>query len=59
MIIPISHYTCSNAKFNTCIYKNIDTKNYCVRIKIRTKTMERACIEIFFFSFAIFCISRK
>ena len=51
--IPISYYTCSNMKFNTCMYKNIDTKNCFIHTKIQNKTTKQALIELSFF--AVFC----
>ena len=49
MITPILYHTCSNTKFNTCIYKKVDTKITFFRTKIRNKTVKRACIGISFF----------
>ena len=52
MIIPILYYTCSYTNFNTCIYKNVDMKNYFVRTKIRNKTMNQTRSEPFFLLFS-------
>ena len=53
MSISILYYTCSNTKFNTCIYKNVDTKNYFIRSKERNETTNQARVGLSFLLFSV------